>query len=124
VIEFHSVADATVPSVGGVNPDFARVLTNFVSTTDTFNAWASRDGCTGQRQVAAGPDEQLSLWYGCADGTLLEIWMRTAGGGHEWPTAPDAPVDASSTIAKVIAKGSLLRQVGRASTDPTSASVR
>ena len=118
VIEFHSLLDGMVPSDGGVNPKFAQPLTNFLSTTAVFAAWSGRDNCQFENHADAGPGEQLTVWYGCNDNTLLEVWLRTSGGGHEWPKHPDAPVDASTTISKVIASGSLLRHLGHPSVNP------
>jgi polyhydroxybutyrate depolymerase len=120
VVEFHSVLDQMVPYNGGVNPIYAQPLTTFQPASEVFKGWSALDHCTSETSTAAGPGETLMLWYGCNDGTLLEIWLRTAGGGHEWPTSPDAPVDASVTIAKAIASKSLLRHPGTPSGNPLS----
>jgi polyhydroxybutyrate depolymerase len=109
VIEFHATADDFVPYNGGVDPKYASDLTNFSPTLSTFSEWAHFDKCATYSLAPAGKGEQVQVWYGCASGTLLEIWLRTEGGGHEWPLAPTAPVDASITIAKSIASRSLVR---------------
>ncbi|MHB8467091.1 MAG: CE1 family esterase [Acidimicrobiales bacterium] len=117
IVEFHSLADTLVPFYGGVDPKYVGDLTPFGSTQSTFRSWAATDECPTRSVSDAGAGEQVEVWYGCADSTLLEVWLRITGGGHEWPTAPQAPVDASRTIAKAVASGRLLRRPGP-SADP------
>jgi polyhydroxybutyrate depolymerase len=119
VIEFHSLADGLVPFYGGIDPRLAADMTPVGSTQSVFRAWAATNLCQTRAISDAGAGEQVEIWYGCADRTLLEVWLRITGGGHEWPTSPQAPVDASRTIAKAIASHRLVRQLGPSS-DPLS----
>ena len=112
VVEFHSLSDGLVPFYGGVDPKYLSDLTTFGSAQSTFRGWASSNQCPTRSVADAGTGEQVEIWYGCANGTLLEVWLRISGGGHEWPTAPQAPVDASKTIAKAIASGQMVRHLG------------
>lgn len=112
VVEFHALADTFVPFYGGVDPKYLADLTTFGSAQSTFRTWAATDECPQRTVADAGPSEQVELWYGCANSTLLEVWLRLSGGGHEWPLSPQAPVDASRMIAKAIASGQLVRRLG------------
>lgn len=112
IVEFHSLTDPLVPYQGGVQPRYRSVLTDFASVGSVFAAWAVRDRCRRRTSQAVGGGEVLLAWWGCRDATLLEVWLRTIGGGHEWPRAPEAPVDASAVVARAVSSGSLLRRPG------------
>ena len=120
VVEFHSLSDGLVPFYGGVDPKYRADLTDFASMQSIFRSWASIDQCPTRTVADAGPGEQVEVWYGCARGTLLEVWLRVTGGGHEWPTSPAAPVDATRTIAKAITSHQLVRNASP-SVDPIPA---
>jgi polyhydroxybutyrate depolymerase len=84
VLEFHGTLDPLVP--WGGNP-----LIGFQPVMDTFQGWATRNGCTGDSvQTYSHGDASCQTYQQCngsADVTLCKI----AGGGHTWPGGTPVP---------------------------------
>ena len=91
VLAIHGTADPYV-DYDGLDPEVAAVDDTFYNAPalDNAAAWAQRDGCTGQQEVAEAADVTRTTWLECADGTSVQL-LTITGGGHVWPGA--APRD-------------------------------
>lgn len=80
VIEFHGVADATIPYAGDAERGLPPI-------TGWMAEWVRRNRCAAQlpdRRIE--PDVTVSRWRGCADRAAV-AHVAVDGGGHTWPGA-------------------------------------
>lgn len=95
VLIINGSDDPLVPYQGGEIGFFRRQLGRVRSTEETFQFWASVDGCQGQATVTPLPDldpedateVQRSIHQACLVGTRVELYT-ILGGGHTWPSGP------------------------------------
>ena len=83
-ISFRGTDDPKVPYAGGASSSIPTMPITFLGAVDTFDAWASIDGCTG---APSAPDANGCARYGsCRDG--VEVVLCTKQGGGDDPGDP------------------------------------
>lgn len=90
VIAFHGTADPVVPYQGG---EIRRGAGGWVfpSIRDWADAWARRNGCTGDPQVLAISPRVQALRYSDCTADAEVILYSIEGGGHVWPGGGPLP---------------------------------
>lgn len=90
VIAFHGVLDAVVPYAGSP-------LLGFPGFVDTMDAWAERNGCSGEPVVVYEEGEvQCVEHQDCDEGAAVRL-CSIAGGGHTWPSGTVPPLAGHTT---------------------------
>ncbi len=101
IIQLHAVDDPVLPYGGGHVEGTPAGFPAVIGAEDTANAWAARDGCTGEPidESLAGGVLRRS-WTGCA---APVVFYRLPSGGHAWPV-PDGPAgfDAAALISSFV----------------------
>jgi polyhydroxybutyrate depolymerase len=91
VLHIHGTDDPLVPWGGGTPLlpwDVGPV--NFVSVSDSMNAWRTADGCGPSSKVGfANGDASCEQWT-CEQGAHVEL-CTISGGGHTWPSGLPVP---------------------------------
>lgn len=85
VLQFHGTLDTLVPYGGDESEGFP-------SVGDTMQAWADRNGCTGEPQETFSEGyTRCETWADCEAGAEV-VLCTTTGGGHTWPGGIPMPV--------------------------------
>lgn len=115
VVAFHGTADGFVAYDGGLGeqaldlpaPDGSGRTLREVGVQATpdaqaapipaiTEAWAARNGCSGQERETRVATDVAVLTYGCPVGAEVELY-RVDGGGHSWPGS-----DFSAQVASIV----------------------
>ncbi len=84
IMEFHGTLDPLVPYDG--DP-----VLGFPSVPDTFQGWATRDGCTGKAvSTYKKGDSSCQTYETCKAGAEVTL-CTVQGGGHTWPGGLPVP---------------------------------
>ncbi|GAA3633582.1 PHB depolymerase family esterase [Kineosporia mesophila] len=78
-LDFHGVADTTVPYAGGTSHG-----AKLPSLTDWMNDWVEHNGCTEPSSRTIGSDVTKYFWLGCTQDATV-VHYKIANDGHTWP---------------------------------------
>lgn len=90
-LHIHGDLDLVVPWTGDA-------LLGFPDQPTNFNAWATRNACTGQPAQTLNTTKYTNQVYEtCKNGVKVEL-VRNSGGGHQWPR--DSLFDTTQYVAE------------------------
>jgi polyhydroxybutyrate depolymerase len=82
VLYFHGTADQVVPYDGVA-------MNHWPSAPDSFNKWATLDGCTGTATETFRMSDAHCASYGSCGGGAVVTFCTIDKGGHTWPGGLD-----------------------------------
>jgi polyhydroxybutyrate depolymerase len=91
VISFHGSKDPVDPFAGHGQKYWT------YSVRTAAKDWSSQDSCTSVKTSTPSKDLQLTVYGGCANGALVELY-EVNGEGHEWPGGPTLPAAITSVL--------------------------
>mmetsp|Transcript_32630 Transcript_32630/g.75842 ORF Transcript_32630/g.75842 Transcript_32630/m.75842 type:complete len:432 (+) Transcript_32630:77-1372(+) len=80
VVTFHGTADTVNPYLGGGPPYWQ------TSVDDAVSGWVVFNKCGKRVERSLGVKQQVIAFTDCQDNADV-VFIKTVGGGHEWPSA-------------------------------------
>jgi polyhydroxybutyrate depolymerase len=96
-LQIHQTGDTIVP-FGGADHPVIPGAARFPSVGETSARWREAAGCANTPRISASADVQIAT-YPCAGGSVARVAAVT-GGRHDWPVAPEDPLDATKVILR------------------------